>query len=111
MSNDNEPVSDSIKEVLIAISLLAGCIGGVCIFYLTQTTLLAIPVGIVTAFAHPFIGATVAAICEDFGQWAHEGKGGQWSRDGAAMAGAFWPFTLPYYLIYYTFLGIINRIY
>lgn len=111
MSNKDDSISEVSQEVLIGASLVAGLIGGGLVSYLTQSILFSILAGIVTALVYPVIGAIVVPICESLRHWAHQGKVGQWTREDTVLFGAFWPFTLLFSLIYYIFLGIINRIY
>jgi hypothetical protein len=111
MSSNGDSVSTPSKVLIICCSLVAGLISALIITVLTQAALLFFPVWIVVSLAYPFIGAVIIPVCDDFRLWAHQGKAERWTRDDVAGLAAFWPIVLVGCLIYYTFLGIVNRLY
>jgi hypothetical protein len=63
---------------------------------------------IVFAAINPFIVIFSAYISETIYKWAYPNSD-RWGKEAKMFVGAFWPLTLPLYLIIFFALGVINR--
>ena len=61
------------------------------------------------ALANILVAALVVKFCMFLKSWAYCGKSTDWSLGDKLGAGTFWPITLLFCLIFYIFMGIINR--
>src|SRR6185503_5512980 len=71
----------------------------------------AVILSLIVSLLYACLGALFVFLCESFRNFAHKNKIKHSSRIDRIVLASFWPLTLPWCLILYSFLAIIDRIF
>ena len=98
------------KAFLIFLSIASG----IKVFVLLEThcniylKLLAL---LIVSYSYSILSGYAIHFCCHLKQWANGDKDKEWSMEDKIFFGSFWPITLLFSLIIFTFLRIINSLY
>jgi hypothetical protein len=99
----------------VALFIASGVIGlffGEVAYHAAQISLLeSCLAGLLAAIVNPFLARVSVAISQALYHAAFPDTYSPWTTRGKAWVGAFWPITLPFWIVIFVFFVSINRLF